>query len=259
MILRLSEIPIQSSWSSSMDLALKALKTPPVPDVLILPELFTIGFVLNEIESAALSMEQLASLPLAEAARESGVWIAGGTFPVKTPRGLVNMMPVYNDEGRLVHTTEKTHLFRNMGEDTVFTPGTPAGVFDLKGITAGASVCYYLRFPELFRRHVLMGAEMLLLPAQWPQPRIELFRCLLRARSAEAQVFTVGCNLGGDHLGVRFRGGGGVSHPSGKLLDGETVDSYSRDYEIDTGDVTLVREKINCLESRRPEVYGGYE
>jgi omega-amidase len=257
--IRLAEIPIQRSWGASMNLGLRAAEIKPVPDVLILPELFTIGFVLNRIAESAITEEQLATLPLAAAARENGTWIVGGSFPVKTSRGIVNMLPVYDPEGKLVHTTEKTHLFRYMGENTVFTPGNPAGVFNLKGIPAGASVCYDLRFPELFRRHVLKGAEILLLPAQWPQSRIELFRSLLVARSAEAQVFTVGCNLGGDHLGVSFKGGGGVSHPSGKLLEGSPIDEYTRDFKIERIDVTSIREKINCIEDRRPEVYGGGE
>ena len=240
-------------------MALRAVEKPPVPDVLVLPELFTVGFVLNKIAEYAITEEELTRLPLAGAAAEKGIWIVGGTFPVRTKRGIVNMLPVYDSTGKLVHTTEKTHLFRNMGEDTAFTPGIPAGVFTLNGVTTGASVCYDLRFPELFRRHVLRGAEMLVLPAQWPYPRLELFQSLLRARAGEAQVFAVGCNIGGDHLGVHFRGGGGVIHPSGKMIPGERVDEYTADYTVEPGDVARVREKINCLEDRRPEMYGGID
>lgn len=257
LIVRLAELPIQGSWNSSMDAALEAAAMRPVPDVLLLPELFTIGFVLDRIEACSISAEQLAQLPLAAVAAEKGMWIVGGTFPVRTTEGIFNMLPVYDSRGELVHTTQKTHLFRNMGEHTVFTPGRPSGVFNLNGVTAGASVCYDLRFPELFRRHVVAGAEILLLPAQWPSQRIGLFRSLLRARSAEAQVYTAGCNLGGKHLGVDFGGGGGVAHPGGDMLKGEPVDRYSTDYEIKPGEVNRIREKINCLEDRRPEVYGG--
>ncbi len=76
----------------------------------------------------------------------------------------------------------------------MFTPGMPSGVFDLDGVTVGASVCYDLRFPELFRRLALMGAELILVPAQWPEARQDLFRSFLRARAGEAQIFVAGCN-----------------------------------------------------------------
>lgn len=258
MIIRLAELPISSSWDRCMEKAVRASQLKPFPDVLILPELFTIGFVLEAIEKNALEMEQVEDLPLAEAAAETGVWIAGGTFPVRTSRGIVNMLPVYNGEGKLVHTTEKTHLFRNMGEHTVFTAGKPAGIFDLKGVPTGASVCYDLRFPELFRSHALEGAQLLILPAQWPQPRLDLFRSLLRARSAEAQVFTAGCNLGGEHLGVRFHGGGGIATPSGKMLEPIQVEEHIRDFAVDTGEIGRTREKIDCISDRRPDVYRGW-
>jgi omega-amidase len=259
LILRIAQIPVQASWNASMQTALKAAEARPRPDVLILPELFTIGYVLHEIPGCAISQDELHELPLAVAAGELGIWIIGGTFPVRKGDAVVNMLPVYDDTGSLVHTTEKVHLFRNMGEDTVFAPGTPAGVMDLKGTVTGISICYDLRFPELFRRHVLKGAELLVVPAQWPEPRLSLFRSFLRARSGEAQVFTAGCNIGGEHLGVRFGGGGGVSHPSGKMVPGSPVSEYVKDHEIDMGDVKRVRERIDCLSDRRPEVYGGSE
>lgn len=259
LIIRLAELPITDSWNECMEKAVIAAYLKPLPDVLILPELFTIGFVLDSIQKNALEPEQLETVPLADAAADTGVWIVGGTFPVRTPRGIVNMLPVYDGRGKLVHTTEKTHLFRNMGEDSVFTAGEPAGVFDLKGVAAGASVCYDLRFPELFRKHVLAGAELLVLPAQWPQPRLELFRSLLKARSAEAQVFTAGCNLGGEHLGVRFHGGGGIATPSGKMIEPVQVEEYIRDFTLDIGEVKRTREKIDCLSDRRPDVYRGWQ
>ena len=259
MVIRLAELPIEGHWNKCMTEAVKASEQKPVPDVLVLPELFTIGFALDSIEENALEMDDIAGLPLADAAKSNGVWIAGGTFPVRTDRGIVNMLPVFNSDGELVHTTEKTHLFRNMGEHMVFTEGIPSGVFDLKGIKAGASVCYDLRFPELFRKHALQGAEIMLVPAQWPQARNDIFRSILKARSGEAQVFTAGCNLGGEHLGVSYHGGGGVASPSGKLMQSEEISLHIRDFFIDPEEVQRERSRIDCLSDRRPEVYGGFE
>lgn len=259
MIIRLAELPIEGNWNQCLEQAAGASELKPLPDVLLLPELFTIGFALGSIEQNAIDIDELIELPLAEAAKSNGVWIAGGTFPVRTARGIVNMMPVYSDHGELVHTAEKTHLFRNMGEHKAFVPGNPTGVFDLKGVKAGASVCYDLRFPELFRKLALQQAKIMLIPAQWPQARNSIFRSFLKVRSAEAQVFTAGCNLGGSHLGTVYNGGGGVVSPSGSFIHSNELTAHIRDFLMDPDEVEKERQRIDCLLDRRPEVYGGYE
>ncbi|MCK5840584.1 MAG: carbon-nitrogen family hydrolase [Candidatus Sabulitectum sp.] len=256
MIIRLAELPVAGDWDFCMARAVHSVGITPKPDVIVFPELFSIGFVLDKIPELAIREADLRGHALSKAALAHGVSIVGGTLPVRTSRGIINMLPVWDSKGQLIHTTEKSHLFRNMGEDSVFTAGTPSGVFQINGITAGASVCYDLRFPELFRRHTLKGARIIFLPAQWPEPRIELFRSFLRARAGEAQVFFVGCNLGGDHLGVRFRGGGGIASPAGKMLKWMDTGEYLRDFDVDMNEVDIVRNRIACLEDRRPEIYG---
>jgi predicted amidohydrolase len=256
MILRLVELDIQGTPMESMERFLEASLAPPLPHTVVLPELYTTGYVLDRIKDLALSPDELAGLPPAGAARENGVWIVAGTLPVDTGSGVVNMMAVYDPHGNMAYTTEKVHLFSQMGEDRAFVPGSCGGIFDYCSTLAGGVICYDLRFPELSRRLALSGAEILFVPAQWPSGRRELFRSLLRARSAEAQIFTAGCNLGGEHLGVLFDGGGGVAHPGGKMVRGMDVSEGVRDFEIDLEDVAAMREKINCLEDRRPEEYG---
>jgi predicted amidohydrolase len=238
-----------------MKRALDACSALPLPDVAVLPELFTVGFKLDSISGAALHPEELDTLPLAKLAGELGIWLIGGSHPVRTSRGIINSMPVYDPSGNRVHTAEKIHLFRRMGEDSVFAGGLPSGVFRMGDVVAGAAVCYDLRFPEVFRPLVLKGARILFVSAQWPIPRRKVFRYLLQARSAEAQVFTVGCNLGGDHLGSRFRGGGGIANPWGVFLKGETVMPGVRDFRLELKQVDEERSRINCLADRRPSVY----
>lgn len=256
MILRLVELAIKGSPADNMNRFSQAAVIPPVPDAAVLPELFTTGYVLDRIPSIALSEEDLKHLPLAKAAKDNSIWIIGGSLPVKTKAGVVNRMVVYSPEGSLVYQTEKVHLFRQMGEDKAFIPGRCGGIFPFMETTAAGIVCYDLRFPELSRRLSLDGAEILFVPAQWPRARLELFRSLLRTRAAEAQIFTAGCNLGGEHLGVQFDGGGGVAHPGGKMIRARSVAEGISDYEINLLDVHKMRRRINCLEDRRPEEYG---
>jgi len=257
LVVRLAELAITGPPDECIDRFTEAAVLEPVPGMTVFPELFTTGYVLDLIPSLSLTMEELAAHPLGVLAGQKRMWLAAGTFPVRIPGGIVNRMPVYSPDGHLVYTTDKVHMFRHMHEDSVFTGGAYGGVFDLAGTTAGAVVCYDLRFPELSRMLALDGARLMLVPSEWPEPRLELFRSLLVARAAEAQVFVAGCNLGGDHLGVRFRGGGGVAHPSGKLLGWRDVAPGVRDFELDFGHVDEVRSMIDCLSDRRPEAYSG--
>lgn len=255
LVVRICELPIRGNPDRCMERAVKACSLAPLPDVVLLPELFTIGFVMDRIAAFALDPAMLLSLPLATVARECGIWLLGGSFPVRTPRGIINTMPIYNPSGRLVHTAEKIHLFRSMGEDSVFTGGLMTGVFSINGLTAAAEICYDLRFPEVSRPVTVDGARIIFVAAQWPKPRRRVFRCLLQARSAEAQVFTVGCNLGGGHLGSRFEGGGGVSSPSGEFVPGHRIATFVTDFELDMAQVDRERKRIDCLADRKPGLY----
>lgn len=257
MRLRLVELPISGDPETSMDRFCEAAATSPTPDLALLPELFSTGFVLDRLPALAHAPEDLPGLLPARTAAAASMWLAAGTLPVRKGGLPVNRMAVFSRTGALAYTTEKVHLFRQMGEDTAFLPGSSGGIFDLEGLPAAGIVCYDLRFPELARRLTLAGAELLLVPAEWPSGRITLFRSLLRARAAESQVFVAGCNLGGEHLGVSFQGGGGVAHPSGNLLKAIDIAEGISDYLLEPGDVADMRRKIDCLADRRPEEYGG--
>ncbi|MFO7948917.1 MAG: nitrilase-related carbon-nitrogen hydrolase [Candidatus Fermentibacteraceae bacterium] len=256
MRIRTVEHPIDRGPDEILGRYLESAVLEPVPDACVFPELFTVGYVLDQLPELALDPGEPEELPFPSLAAEYGMWLIPGTFPVRTEAGIVNRLHVYSPRGDLAHTTEKVHLFGQMGEDRVFGGGRPGGTFDMDGVTAGAIVCYDLRFPELARSLALDGCRIMFVPAQWPASRRGLFRCLLRARSAESQTFTVGCNLGGSHLGVDFCGGGAVARPSGELLDSEEVEEGVRDYLVDPSEVEEMRRKLSCIEDRRPDTYG---
>jgi len=253
--IRIVELPVPPEPAGALDSFLEAGGSGPAVDVVVLPELFATGYVLDRLADIAVTAGEMQNSSAPRFARDHGCWLLAGTWPVITPSGLRNTLFAFAPDGSLVHRNEKVHLFRQMGEEKAFTPGTPSGLFDLGGVEAGSVICYDLRFPELSRRLTLAGASIVFVPAQWPEARQDLFRCLLRARSAEAQVFFVGSNIGGEHLGVRFGGGGGVSHPSGALVEPAGTGRGTSDFIIDPADVGRMRQKLDCLRDRRPETY----
>ncbi len=158
MILRLVELGIEGSPAENMHRFSEAAVTSPIPDVAVLPELFTTGYMLDSIPSLALSEEDIRNLPTASVAGENGIWIIGGTLPVRTDSGVVNRMVVYSPEGALAYRTDKVHLFKQMGEDRAFISGKCGGTFPFMETTGAGIVCYDLRFPELSIKLALAGA-----------------------------------------------------------------------------------------------------
>jgi predicted amidohydrolase len=146
----------------------------------------------------------------ARAARSAGVWVVAGTTPIAVagdPRP-ANACLVYDDQGRRVARYDKIHLFdvdipgRDEGyrESANATPGHEPVVVDTPAGRVGLSVCYDLRFPELYRRLVALGAEIFTVPAAFTVPTGRAhWEILLRARAIEDLCFVVAAAQSGFH------------------------------------------------------------
>lgn len=256
MRIRLVELEVPPEGQDRLEPFLEAASIAPAADLAVFPELFACGYSPALIELCTATGEDDAGLAVSVATACPVTWVAAGTWPVRRADGaLFNRLHFFAPGGRLAHVSDKVHLFRDMGEHNLFSSGVPSGVFDMGGAAAGGFVCYDLRFPEMARRLALSGAVLIVVPARWPEARADLFRCLLRARAAENQVFVAGCNAGGEQLGVRFAGGGAVAGPSGSLLTGTMVAPGVSDYDINFEDVAAVKSRIDCLRDLRPGVY----
>ena len=115
----------------------------------------------------------------------------------------------------------------------------------------GFSICYDLRFPELYRRMIDLGAEVFLTAAAWPAARVRaLGSCCNRARALENQAFVFACNGAGTNGGVRLGGHSLFVDPFGKVLaeagDGEELLSM----DVDLGVVREFRRDFTALQDR---------
>src|SRR5690606_41343263 len=147
---------------------------------------------------------------------------------------------------------DKGHLFAPMGEARHLSPGSRRVVAPLAGWRAGLSICFDLRFPEMYRADALDGAELFLVVSAWPAVRAEAQRVLARARAIENQAFVVLCNRVGTAAdGTRFDGGSVVVAPDGKIVadagDAEGVTHATLDAEM----IRAVRRQMPLLEIRR--------
>ncbi|MHA1730631.1 MAG: nitrilase-related carbon-nitrogen hydrolase [Promethearchaeota archaeon] len=276
--------------------------TGPVPDLVVVPELFTTGY---DLKRARLHAETIPG-PTVEAISgivENRCAFVGSILERQGPR-LFNTAFVLDKSGELAGKYQKAHLFSPMDEKKYLQPGKDVRLFHLDlpvgstgeespgeeiqsggsggtsgsvsastsrsglsvvngglpagepsgaGLTIGVLLCYDLRFPELARLLVRQGAHLLVVLAEFPEPKLETWRVLVRARSIENQVPVIAVNRVGPGNKFEFFGHStcfdGVS---GVELGGEPEAWVG---ELDFRPAREFRERVPCWRDRRGDLY----
>ena len=196
---------------------------------------------------------------LAQAARALGLWIIGGTLPMKAEQAgrVRNTTLVYSPAGEVAARYDKIHLFaydngrESYDEARVLEAGSQPARFDADGVRTGLSVCYDLRFPELYRGY--NPCELLAVPAAFTYTTGEKhWELLLRARAVENQCYVIAPAQGGRHAnGRRTWGHSMIVDPWGEVLavlpEGEGVVCA----EVDAARLAQVRQQLPALAHRR--------
>jgi nitrilase len=201
-------------------------------ELAVLPEYFCL-MGLQDADKLSIQEEMGAGLIqdfLSQAARDLGLWIAGGTLPITTLQAerVRNSTLVFDPTGHCRARYDKIHLFRfdngleSYDESRVLEAGTQAVTFDLPSIDGntykiGLSICYDLRFPELYRQ---LGADVLLVPSAFTYTTGQAhWEILLRARAIENLAYVVASAQGGVHQNQRQTWGHSmVIDPWGHIL-----------------------------------------
>jgi predicted amidohydrolase len=198
---------------------------------------------------------------LREQARRHDVVIAGGTFPEAVPGDdrVYNTSVVVDADGEIAGVYRKIHLFdvdlpgASLQESKGVVAGDELAVARTRAGMLGLSVCYDLRFPELYRELVARGAEILLVPSAFTVPTgSDHWQVLLRARAIENQAFVVAAAQVGTHNPRRRSYGHSmIVDPWGTVLctvgDGEGVGLA----ELDPDRLSDVRRRLPALRHRR--------
>ncbi|MCD6493341.1 MAG: carbon-nitrogen family hydrolase [Archaeoglobaceae archaeon] len=217
-------------------------------DLVVLPEVFNTGFFPHNYNLIGDLKEELEFiLKLSE---QKEIVIIGGVAE-RDGENLYNTAIVIH-KGKIIGKYRKTHLFPLTSEKEYFTPGDKLTVFDTPVGKIGIMICYEIRFPEIARKLIRMGAEMLVVVAEFPPQRIEHWSVLLRARAIENQVYVVGVNcVEGD---LKYPGKSMLVDPLGKVVieAGNVQEVVMAD--IDLGLVKEVREKFPFLNDLREEI-----
>ena len=235
-------------------------------DVVVLPEKWNAIGDVDVLHTAAEPLEGGESVEaMAGWARRHGVTLVGGSITERREgrEKLSNTSLVFDAEGNVVATYRKIHLFDvevggvTYRESEAEEPGDVPVVANVEEWGIGLSVCYDVRFPELYRILALEGAEVLTVPAHFTTPTgRDHWHVLLRARAIENQCYVAAAGQVGETLpGKPAYGRSLVVDPWGTVLaqapDVETVIVA----ELDRARLQEIRSKLPSLANRQPDAY----
>jgi len=272
-----------------VDRAAELVRAQRGHDLVVLPELWAPGGFSYKLWSRrAETLDGPIATAMSAAARDAGVVLHAGSIveqvapggdPGPQGRGRWNTSLLFGADGSLLASYRKVHRF-GFGEGeprlleaggeivTADVPRPDAADTDpaverstphLSGavtvpsdvVRVGLATCYDLRFPELFRRLLDSGAQIVVVPAAWPAARVEHWTLLGRARAIENQLFVVQVNTAGTHSGHEMGGHSQVVGPWGDVLAEAGTDEQVLSVDIDVDGLDGVRVRFPVLADRR--------
>lgn len=198
---------------------------------------------------------------LAASARRAKVWLVGGTLPMRTanPERVRNSCCVFAPNGQRMARYDKIHLFaydngrERYDEGRVLEAGDTPVALEVEGLRVGLSVCYDLRFPELYRALCKPPCDLLCVPSSFTHTTgLAHWELLLRARAVENQCYLVAPAQGGLHEnGRRTYGHSMVVDPWGEVLAVRGEGTGVVMAELDAERIRSVRQQLPALSHRR--------
>jgi nitrilase len=200
---------------------------------------------------------------LADAATRHNLWIIAGSMPLKSPEAerVFGACPVYDPAGKQLAMYRKIHLFdvklpdrdESYQESWSMYPGDEVVAVDTPAGRVGLTICYDLRFPELYRRLVEDGATVFAVPAAFTRPTGEAhWQTLLRARAIENLAYVIAPGQYGEHADDRQTYGHSmIIDPWGKVLAEQAAGDCHVAADIDPDLPAKLRAEFPALANRR--------
>ncbi len=232
-----------------------------VPDLVCFPENALYLRVREGTSIEGLSLDHPSLLKLADWAKKYRSNIHLGSVPLRVGSDLFNSSLLIREDGTISDSYHKIHLFdvdvvghKPVRESDVFTHGEGPSVIELKGWKIGSTICYDLRFSELFHYYARLGVDALLIPSAFLVPTGQAhWHVLTRARAIECQAYVLAAAQGGSHVGAsggtrKTYGHSVVIGPWGEIL-AECPEDFGDDRILR---VVLERETIESVRKQIP-------
>lgn len=218
-------------------------------EILIFPEMTLTGFSMNT-SSLAEKMCDSTYAFFAAIARKYQTNVFAGMIE-KSARCHYNTMIHITPQGKLKSKYRKIHPFSYSSENKFFRAGSELVLTKVNNWTIGLSICYDLRFPELYRLYAKNRVELIIDIANWPDTRIEHWRSLLKARAIENQCYVAGVNRVGRDLKLNYNGYSSIFDPMGKEIGNAKSKETILTVEINRSYIKEVRKKLPFLKDIR--------
>jgi len=227
-------------------------------ELIVFPEMTDTGYSLPVIRTHA-NHWNIGFVPgLQEIAKEFSIAIVSGVSE-RAGASIYNSQGFIDSHGDIPAKYRKTHLYAvaPVEEQTCFTPGNCFATFELSGLRFGFSICYDLRFPEMYRKLATeqkVGAFVV--SSAWPFPRVEHFRTLAMARAIENQSYVIASNRVGKDDDLWFCGSSAIIDPRGVVVAAASADREELIHADLSEELVLsVRSRVESLSHRRQDLY----
>jgi len=226
--------------------------------LVVFPEMADIGYAMPVIQKHAATWSEGAVPQLCAVAKALSIEIISGVSE-RDGDSIYNSQVAIDASGKIVAKYRKTHLFSPppIEEHKCFSPGDELVSFAIGQFRLGLTICYDLRFPEVYRTLACEdGVNVFILSSAWPFPRVEHLRTLATARAIENQSYVILSNRVGQDDGVSFCGTSAIVDPSGVVIAAASADCEELIVgEISEEVVRSVRDRMEIFQHRRPEIY----
>src|SRR4030067_3093767 len=233
---------IEDSKEKALEHASQMIRQCQGADLILLPELWNIGFMSFDRYRDEAETQEGPTLTLLRAlAKELSCTLHTGSFVERRKDRFYNSSFLLNPKGEVLGSYQKIHLFTYQSQEAeILTPGTSVTTIATDLGNFGLATCYDLRFPELFRKMLDQGAEFFLISSAWPTPRLEHWLLLNRTSALEDLSCLISSNGVGINRGTQFVGHSLVVDPMGQIIAGSNDEECIVWAEVDQNIILTV-------------------
>ena len=228
---------------------------PSPGDLIVLPEMGDTGWSFNHQATTTQDTLQWAQL----LSKRLGIFLQVGYSELGPDQKGRNCTAIAHPDGSLGPVYRKMHPFSFGSEPEHFTPGEEVVVDHAGPIVICPTICYDLRFPELYRHGAMAGSQVFSVIASWPSPRAAHWRALSIARAIENQAYVIAVNRIGRDPFFAYSGGSLIVSPHGEVLDERGDEEGPVIAELNLDDLQEWRSRFPALEDLRRDFFGDVE
>jgi predicted amidohydrolase len=227
-------------------------------DLIVLPELWTIGWNCEKFNECSEDLDSSVLIPfLKELSVKYNSNVIGGTSIIRKPNEKDrNTSFIFNRKGEMTASYDKYHLFSHRGESegTYLESGTTGLLVNTDIGKIGVSICYDIRFPELFRLYAFNGADIIVNMAAWPESFMDEYITLAKARAIENQTcFISSCLTGKINETYNFSGHSQALDYRGRIISKLEYEEKVLYAELDLEEMKQYRQQMPILKDTKEQ------